>query len=69
MLFGYPERIDLELYKVVPPRIEPIKIIAPPDRRHLAWLGGSILTSLTTFKDNWISQREYNECGASVVHR
>merc|ERR1719228_2782087 len=31
--------------------------------------GGSILASLSTFQQMWISKQEYDECGPSIVHR
>ncbi|XP_026025217.1 actin-1-like [Astatotilapia calliptera] len=44
-------------------------IIAPPERKYSVWIGGSILASLSTFQDMWISKQEYDESGASIVHR
>eukprot|EP01084_Bolivina_argentea_P011101 20745_1 len=35
----------------------------------LAWKGGSILCSLSTFEDMWITKDEYDEAGWSIVHR
>ena len=46
-----------------------IKIIAPPERKYSVWIGGSILASLSTFQQMWISKQEYDECGPSIVHR
>merc|ERR1711953_679115 len=46
-----------------------IKIIAPPEREHSAWIGGSILASLSTFQQMWISKQEYDESGPSIVHK
>merc|ERR1712176_86083 len=31
--------------------------------------GGSILASLSTFQQMWISKQEYDECGPAIVHR
>ena len=33
------------------------------------WIGGSILSSLSTFQQMWISKQECNESGPSIVHR
>lgn len=33
-----------------------------------AWLGGSILASLGTFHQLWISKAEYDEVGTGVAH-
>ncbi|XP_063432245.1 actin, cytoplasmic-like [Mytilus trossulus] len=45
------------------------KIIAPPERKYSAWIGGSILGSLCTFGHMCISKQEYDENGSSIVHR
>merc|ERR1712097_219483 len=45
------------------------KITAPPERKYSVWIGGSILASLSTFQQMWISKQEYDECGPSIVHR
>ena len=40
-----------------------IKIVAPPERKYSVWIGGSILASLSTFQQMWISKQEYDESG------
>ncbi|KXS11405.1 Actin/actin-like protein, partial [Gonapodya prolifera JEL478] len=40
-----------------------IIIAAPPERKYSVWIGGSILASLTTFQQMWISKQEYDESG------
>ncbi len=50
-------------------RATQIKIIAPPERKYSVWIGGSILASLSTFQQMWISKEEYDESGPSIVHR
>ena len=46
-----------------------VKIIAAPERKYSVWIGGSILASLHTFQEMWISRAEYEEAGPSIVHR
>ncbi|XP_010257796.1 PREDICTED: actin-3-like [Nelumbo nucifera] len=46
-----------------------IKVVAPPERKYSVWIGGSILASLSTFQQMWISKGEYDESGPSIVHR
>jgi len=46
-----------------------IKVIAPPERKYSVWIGGSILSSLSTFEEMWVTKEEYDEAGASIVHR
>ncbi|CAO2622418.1 Actin-related protein T1 [Lemmus lemmus] len=47
----------------------PIKITASPQRCYSAWIGGSIMASLTTFKQMWVTAEEFKEYGAFVVQR
>lgn len=46
-----------------------LQIIAPPERKYSVWIGGSILASLSTFQQMWITKQEYDEAGPSIVHR
>ena len=68
MFPGICERMQKELNALAPPTTK-IKVIASPDRKYAAWIGGSILSSLSTFKEQWISKQEYKESGPSIVHR
>eukprot|EP00057_Strongylocentrotus_purpuratus_P034385 XP_794999.1 PREDICTED: actin, cytoplasmic [Strongylocentrotus purpuratus] len=68
MFPGFADRMHKELSALTPPSMK-IKIIAPPERKYSVWIGGSILASLSTFQDMWISKQEYDECGPGIVHR
>mmetsp|Transcript_58851 Transcript_58851/g.93586 ORF Transcript_58851/g.93586 Transcript_58851/m.93586 type:complete len:247 (-) Transcript_58851:239-979(-) len=46
-----------------------VKVIAKPNRDHSVWIGASLLASLSTFDEMWVQRDEYEECGASIVHR
>jgi actin-related protein len=48
-----------------------VKVLSPgmQERAVLSWLGGSILGSLGTFHDLWITKSEYDEWGPSIVNR
>ena len=61
-------RMQKELVALAPSTMK-IKIIAPPERKYSVWIGGSILASLSTFQQMWISKEEYDESGPSIVHR
>ena len=65
---GITDRIQKELRNIVPHSI-PLKVIAPPERKYSVWIGGSILSSLSSFQNMWITKEEYLECGPSIVHR
>ncbi|ROT62109.1 actin-5 [Penaeus vannamei] len=54
---------------LLPTIILMIKIIAPPERKYSVWIGGSILASLSTFQQMWITKDEYEESGPGIVHR
>ncbi|XP_005105684.1 actin-5 [Aplysia californica] len=65
---GLADRMQKELTDLVPPSNK-VKVIASPERKYSVWIGGSILASLSTFQQMWISKEEYDECGPSIVHR
>ncbi|PRT55829.1 Actin [Wickerhamiella sorbophila] len=68
MYHGIAERMQKEISALAPSSIK-VKIIAPPERKFSVWIGGSILASLGTFQQNWISKQEYDETGPEIVHR
>merc|ERR1711994_730576 len=68
MFTGIAERMQKEIQALAPPSMK-IKIVAPPERKYSVWIGGSILSSLSTFQQMWISKQEYDESGPSIVHR
>merc|ERR1712083_562328 len=45
-----------EITALAPSTIK-IKIIAPPERKYSVWIGGSILSSLSTFQQMWITTK------------
>ena len=65
---GIGERMTKELNALAPSTMK-IKVVAPPERKYSVWIGGSILASLSTFQQMWISKAEYDESGPSIVHR
>ncbi|KAH9488597.1 Actin-3 [Bulinus truncatus] len=65
---GIADRLHKELTALVPPSMK-VKVIAPPERKYSVWIGGSILGSLSTFQQMWISKQEYDDSGPSIVHR
>ena len=70
MFPGFQDRIQKELTSLATADTK-IDVIAPKDQKYSAGRGGSILTSLEAFPSQtmWISKREYEECGPSIVHR
>jgi actin-related protein len=66
------DKVDTRVQKEITtlaPQSMTIKIVAPPERKYSVWIGGSILASLSTFEEMWVSKEEYDESGPSIVHR
>merc|ERR1712211_184299 len=57
---GIADRMQKEITALAPSTIK-IKIIAPPGRKYSVWIGGSILSSLSTFQQMWITKQEYDD--------
>merc|ERR1712142_1415842 len=53
---GIADRMQKEITSKAPSTMK-IKIIAPPERKYSVWIGGSILASLSTFQEMWISKQ------------
>jgi actin-related protein len=68
MYEGIADRLTKEMVALAPPTMK-IKVVAPPERKYSVWIGGSILASLSTFQQMWISKAEYDESGPGIVHR
>merc|ERR1712026_511704 len=65
MFKGIDKRLEKDISAVSPASVK-VKIVAPPERKYSVWIGGSILSSLSTFQDMWISKDEYDESGPSI---
>ncbi|NXC92182.1 ACL6B protein, partial [Cercotrichas coryphoeus] len=71
LLQGFTDRLNRELAQKTPPSMR-LKLIASNstmERRFSPWIGGSILASLGTFQQMWISKQEYEEGGKQCVER
>lgn len=68
MFPGIADRMQKELGALAPSSVK-VKIVAPPERKYSVWIGGSILASLSTFQNMWVSKQEYDESGPGIVHR
>ena len=64
---GIGERMTKELTALAPSTMK-TKFVATPERKYSVWIGGSILSSLSTFLLMWISKDEYDEPGPTIVH-
>ena len=66
MFPGIQARMSKELAALAP--VVDIKVLAPSERKYAAWMGGSIMCTLSSFEEMWISQSAYDESGPAVVH-
>lgn len=69
-LHNLHERLKWELMAIIPAAFKP-KVVAPSpvEREFASWIGGSVLSSLGTFQQMWVSRLEYEEEGAAVLDR
>ncbi|THZ64376.1 Actin/actin-like protein [Aureobasidium pullulans] len=64
------ERLHGELSALYPnPRVRVNASNLVTDRKYGSWVGGSILASLGTFHQMWISKKEYEEHGSSIIEK
>lgn len=69
MFKGMKERMQKEVQALAPSNFVPA-VDSPADRKHSAWLGGAILSSMSRFDSMFIKKAEYDEEGsARIVHR
>lgn len=68
MFNGIAERLQKEITALAPSTIK-IRVVAPAERRFSVWIGGSILSSLSSFQTLWVTKAEFEETGPSIVHR
>ncbi|XP_037295837.1 actin-like protein 6B [Manduca sexta] len=70
-LGGWPERVAREL-SARAPSSHRLKTHAAPshaERRFAAWIGGSVLASIGSFQQMWISAQEYDDAGKGQLDR
>jgi actin-related protein len=69
-LRGMEKRLQKDLSAMIPPAFKPRIVCPPPLNRSVAtWTGGSILASLGSFHQMWVSKAEYHEDGAGIIER
>ncbi|KAK8886051.1 hypothetical protein M9Y10_041511 [Tritrichomonas musculus] len=67
MFDGMKKRIKKSVSELAPKDTK-VSVIDPPNRQEAAWIGGSVLVSLATFSQMWITKAEYEETGPSIVN-
>ena len=71
LFLNLKERLERDITASAPAAVK-VKLLASSstqERRFGTWLGGSILSSLGTFQQLWMSKREYEEHGAGLIHK
>ncbi|XP_045472932.1 actin-like protein 6B [Harmonia axyridis] len=68
---GFSDRLSKDLSSRTPGsmRLKMIAANGTVERRFGAWVGGSILASIGTFQQMWMSMQEYQECGKAQIDR
>jgi actin-like protein 6A len=69
LLPGFSDRFNRELTLIAPQRFKMIATNFAVERKFGVWIGGSILGSLGTFNQMWMSKAEFEEHGSSIVER
>ncbi len=64
---GLAARLRRELTRLAPASCE-VTLHETPTPAETVWRGGSMLASLPTFEDRWITREEYEESGPEIVH-
>lgn len=68
MFPGFVDRLKAEMVALAPANTT-VSLVAPSDRHIATWLGGSILSSLSIFKEMLVTKEEYDEKGASSMRQ
>jgi actin-related protein len=68
MFEGLSDRLQTEIQTKAPSTVT-VEVEASEERKYSVWVGGSILSSLSTFQNIWITREEYDESGPAIVHK
>jgi len=78
---GLTDRLEMELKNAARRQQHTMPVVAsqankiallfgtPNERKHGAWVGGSILGSMRSQHELWMSKAEYEEIGSALIHR
>lgn len=68
MFEGLAERLKGDVTAALPAGND-VRVVADAARKYSVWRGASTFTSLSSFAASWVTSEEYNELGASIIHR
>ncbi|EDO08642.1 actin family protein [Babesia bovis T2Bo] len=69
MFDGFLQRCEKELKEATHDNVSLKVMHNIPNRDIAVWTGGSIVASLSSFQQMWVTKEEYDESGPTVVHR
>lgn len=72
MIKNFPERLKKELLKNFKDNDDNsnfVKINAQNERIYSAWIGASVVCSISNFQQMWISKNDYEEVGPNIIHK
>lgn len=71
MIKNFPDRLKNELNKLYKFSDDKniIKINAQNERLYSAWIGASVVCSISNFQQMWISKTDYEEEGANIINK
>ena len=70
MFDGLSQRFTEEVRNLAPEIMkEEVKVISCPERKFSSWIGGSILSSSPQFVSMYVTKAEYEDYGATIIHR
>ena len=67
MYSGIADRMQMEITALTPPTTK-IKVSTHPECKYSAWVGGSLIGSLSTFPEFCISKQDYDDSGPTIIH-
>ena len=66
---NFPDRLQKQLSGNKTTKLKVITHPSITERKFSTWIGGSILSSLGSFHQLWLSKQEYEEHGAMIIER
>ena len=70
MFKGLPEKFDKEIKALAPSSYEKIiKIKAEPERKFYPWIGGAIVSALSTSETLFVKNENYEEEGITIIEK
>jgi actin-like protein 6A len=70
MLFGSTmQQVLGKVSELAPPnaKVKAVAMVVPQERVYSGWIGGSIVTSLSSFQSYWVGKEEWKEHGIAIV--